>query len=171
MRIGIVNDVAALGFDPAMAQVTAQAGAALVLMHSIGTPVSMQDDPRYDDVLLDVYDYLAARVAQAEAAGIPRARLMIDPGIGFGKTEVHNLTLLKRLSLFHGLGLPVLLGVSRKRFIGTIGRQEVAERRVPGSLAVALAGVAQGAQVLRVHDVAETRQALLLWQAVNGVSE
>ena len=165
---GIVNDVAALGFDPAMAQVTAQAGAALVLMHSIGTPVSMQDDPRYDDVLLDVYDYLAARVAQAEAAGIPRTRLMIDPGIGFGKTEAHNLTLLKRLSLFHGLGLPVLLGVSRKRFIGSIGQEPQADRRTPGSVAVALAGVTQGMQMLRVHDVAETHQALRLWQAVNG---
>ena len=96
---------------------------------------------------------------------------MVDPGIGFGKTAAHNLALIRGLSLFHDLGVPVLLGASRKRFIGTIGREDVAEARMPGSVAVALAGVAQGAQVLRVHDVAETRQALRLWQAVNGVDE
>lgn len=168
---GIVNDVAAMGFDPEMASVVVASGAPVILMHSIKTPATMQDDPRYEDVLLDVYDFLNARIAGAMAAGISRDRIMVDPGIGFGKTATHNLLLVRRLSLFHDLGVPVLLGVSRKRFIGTIGRQEVAERRVPGSLAVALAGVAQGAQVLRVHDVAETRQALLLWQAVNGVSE
>jgi dihydropteroate synthase len=95
---------------------------------------------------------------------------MVDPGIGFGKTAEHNLLLIRRFSLFHALGVPLLLGASRKRFIGTYGQQPVAERRVPGSLAVALAGVAQGAQVLRVHDVDETRQALRLWQAVNGVA-
>lgn len=166
---GIVNDVSAMGFDAGMASVVADAGAPVILMHSVKTPATMQDDPRYEDVLLDVYDFLKARIAVAEAAGIARDRIMVDPGIGFGKTAAHNLTLVRRLSLFHDLGVPVLLGVSRKRFIGTIGREEVAERRVAGSLAVALAGVAQGAQVLRVHDVAETRQALRLWQAVNGV--
>lgn len=168
---GIVNDVAAMSFDPEMASVVAGAGAPVVLMHSVKTPATMQDDPRYEDVLLDVYDFLKARIAAAEAAGIARGRIMVDPGIGFGKTAAHNLALVQRLSLFHDLGVPVLLGVSRKRFIGTIGREEVAERRMPGSVAVALAGVAQGAQVLRVHDVAETRQALRLWQAVNGVAE
>jgi dihydropteroate synthase len=168
---GIVNDVAAMGFDPDMASVVAGADAPVILMHSVGTPATMQDDPRYEDVLLDVYDFLKARIAVACAAGISRGRIMVDPGIGFGKTAAHNLTLVRRLTLFHDLGVPVLLGVSRKRFIGTIGREQVAERRVPGSLAVALAGVAQGAQVLRVHDVAETRQALRLWQAVNGVVE
>jgi dihydropteroate synthase len=166
---GIVNDVAAMGFDPAMASTVAKAGAPVILMHSVKTPATMQDDPRYDDVLLDVYDFLMARIAVAEAAGIPRARIMVDPGIGFGKTAAHNLTLIRGLSLFHDLGVPVLLGASRKRFIGTIGREDVAEARMPGSVAVALAGVAQGAQMLRVHDVAETRQALRLWQAVNGV--
>ena len=168
---GIVNDVAAMGFDPEMASVVAGAGAPVILMHSVGTPATMQDDPRYEDVLLDVYDFLKARIAEAEVAGIARDRIMVDPGIGFGKTAEHNLALVRRLSLFHALGVPVLLGVSRKRFIGTIGREPLAERRVAGSLAVALAGVAQGAQVLRVHDVAETRQALRLWQAVNGVAE
>lgn len=161
----ILNDVTALRFDPAMAEVAAAAGVPVVLMHSVETPATMQDDPQYDDVLLDVYDALAARLAVAEAAGIARARLAVDPGIGFGKTLEHNLALLARLSLFHALGVPVLLGASRKRFIGTIGAEAEAAKRMPGSLAVALAGVAQGMQMIRVHDVAETRQALSLWQA------
>ncbi len=127
----------------------------------------MQADPYYEDVLLDVYDWLSERVAAAVAAGIARDRIMVDPGIGFGKTLDHNLTLIRNLSLFHGLGCPVLLGVSRKKFIGTIGAEAQAERRVPGSVAVALAGAAQGAQVLRVHDVWDTRQALALWRSVN----
>lgn len=167
----ILNDVTALQFDPAMAGAAAALGGPVILMHSIASPETMQDDPRYDDVLLDVYDALAARLAEAQAAGIARERLAIDPGIGFGKTLEHNLALLNRLSLFHGLGVPVLLGASRKRFIGTIGAEAEAARRMPGSLAVALAGVAQGVQMIRVHDVAETRQALSLWQAVtNGVA-
>ena len=161
-----VNDVTALRYDVAMASVVAKAGCPVILMHSIATPETMQDDPVYEDVLLDVFDALRDRVAVAEAAGISRDRIAIDPGIGFGKTLQHNLTLLARLSLFHDLGLPVLLGASRKRFIGTIGAEAEAARRMPGSLAVALAGVAQGAQMIRVHDVAETRQALSLWQAV-----
>lgn len=162
----LVNDVSAFLHDPAMAGAVAAAGAPVCLMHAQGTPQTMQADPRYDDVLLDVYDHLAARVAAAEAAGIARARILVDPGIGFGKTQAHNLALLARLSLFHALGCPILLGVSRKRFIGTIGQAPEPKARMPGSVAVALAGVAQGAQVIRVHDVAETRQALALWQAV-----
>ncbi len=162
----LVNDVSAFLHDPAMAGVVAAAGVPVCLMHAQGTPQTMQADPRYDDVLLDVYDHLAVRVAAAEAAGIARARILVDPGIGFGKTQAHNLALLARLSLFHALGCPILLGVSRKRFIGTIGQAPEPRARMPGSVAVALAGVAQGAQVIRVHDVAETRQALALWQAV-----
>jgi dihydropteroate synthase len=118
--------------------------------------------------LLDVYDALMQRVAAAEAMGIARSRIMIDPGIGFGKTAEHNLALIRGLSLFHGLGCPILLGASRKRFIGTIGKAAEASQRMPGSLAVALAGLAQGVQMVRVHDVAETRQAIRLWLAVNG---
>ncbi len=168
----ILNDVTALRFDPDMAGVAAKADAPVVLMHSIETPATMQDDPHYDDVLLDVYDALAERLANAEGAGIPRDRLAVDPGIGFGKTLAHNLALLSRLSLFHNLGVPVLLGASRKRFIGTISAEADAAKRMPGSLAVALAGVAQGMQMIRVHDVAETRQALSLWQAATkGQSE
>lgn len=166
----IVNDVSAMTFDPGMTAAVVETGAPVILMHSVGDPQTMQDDPRYDDVLLDVYDALAAHLAQAVAAGIPLDRLAVDPGIGFGKTLDHNLALIRRLSLFHALGVPVLLGVSRKRFIGTIAEEQVAARRMPGSLAVALAGVAQGMQMIRVHDAAETRQALRLWMASTGTA-
>lgn len=162
----LVNDVSALGFDPALGPLVAREGVPVVLMHAQGAPATMQDDPRYGDVLLDVYDALAARVAAAEALGISRANIAVDPGIGFGKTAAHNLALIRGLSLLHGLGCPILLGASRKRFIGSIGGADLAEARMPGSLAVALAGFAQGAQITRVHDVAETRQALRLWQAM-----
>ena len=167
-----VNDVTALRFDAGMAGLVAARGCPVILMHSVASPETMQDDPVYDDVLLDVYDALAERVRVAEAAGIRRDRIAIDPGIGFGKTLAHNLALLARLSLFHNMGLPVLLGASRKRFIGTLSAESDAARRMPGSLAVALAGVAQGMQMIRVHDVAETRQALNLWRAATkGHSE
>lgn len=163
----LVNDVSAFGFDPAMGPLVAQSGVPVVLMHSQGAPETMQDNPSYDDVLLDVFDALAARVDEAEAMGIDRRRIAIDPGIGFGKTQGHNLALLRGLSLLHALGCPILLGTSRKRFIGAIGQASRPEGRMPGSVATALAGVAQGVQILRVHDVAETRQALRLWQAMN----
>ncbi|MDO8883863.1 dihydropteroate synthase [Pseudotabrizicola sp.] len=168
---GIVNDVTALQFDPAMAGLVADAGVPVILMHSLATPATMQDNPVYEDVLLDVYDALAARVAMAEAAGIDRRRIAIDPGIGFGKTLAHNLALLARLSLFHSLGLPLLLGASRKRFIGTLTGEDEVARRMPGSIAVALAGVAQGVQMIRVHDVRDTRAALTLWQAATQHEE
>ena len=163
---GMVNDVSALGFDPEMARAVAQAGAELCLMHARGTPETMQDDPRYDDALLDVYDALAGRIAAAAAAGIPRERLIVDPGIGFGKTLAHNLVLLARISLFHGLGCPVLVGASRKRFVGTIGGAGSGPARSAGSAAVALAAFAQGVQMARVHDTKDTAQALRLWRAV-----
>ena len=161
----LVNDVAGFTFDPALAPFCAEAGLPVCVMHAQGTPEIMQNDPRYDNVALDIYDWLEARVCALEAAGIPRAQIIVDPGIGFGKTLEHNLTLLQTLSLFHGLGCPVMLGASRKRFIGTIGGTKEAGKRVHGSLAVALAGVAQGVQMLRIHDVAETQEALKLWQA------
>ncbi|WP_137112701.1 dihydropteroate synthase [Rhodobacter sp. SY28-1] len=163
----IVNDVSAFDFDPTLGPLVAKAAAPVVLMHAQGVPASMQDDPRYGDVLLDVYDALATRLARAEALGIDRSRIVLDPGIGFGKTLEHNLTLLRGMSLFHGLGCALLLGTSRKRFIGTIGRAEAPETRAPGSIALALAGVAQGVQITRIHDVAETWQALRLWQSLN----
>lgn len=163
----IVNDVSAFDFDPALGPLVATAGAPVVLMHAQGVPATMQDNPLYADVLLDVYDALAARLARAEALGIDRARIVLDPGIGFGKTQAHNLALLRGLSLLHGLGCVILLGTSRKRFIGAIGGADRPEDRAPGSIATALAGVAQGVQIVRVHDVAETRQALRLWQSLN----
>ena len=161
----ILNDVSALTVDPASVKTAATSGLPVVLMHAQGDPKTMQDDPRYDDVLLEVCDYLEARVAACEAAGIPRERLIVDPGIGFGKTLEHNLALLSGLSLFHGLGVPVLLGASRKRFIGALAEEPDAQKRMPGSLAAALAGAAQGVQILRVHDVRATRQALSVWTA------
>jgi dihydropteroate synthase len=163
----LVNDVSGLDFDPSLGKVVARAGVPVVLMHAQGLPGTMQDDPQYGDVLLDVYDGLSQRIDRAEAMGIARHQIAIDPGIGFGKTQEHNLALLRRMSLFHGLGCPLVLGTSRKRFVGSIGRAETADDRMPGSVAVALAGIAQGVQITRVHDVAETRQALRLWQALN----
>lgn len=162
----MVNDVSALTHDPEMAALVAEAGVPVCLMHAQGDPRNMQDDPRYGDVVAEVLDWLRARVAAAEAAGIAPARIVIDPGIGFGKTLAHNLTLLRSLSAFQDLGLPLLLGASRKRFIGTISGVERAADRLAGSLAVALHAAGQGVQLLRVHDVAETRQALALWAAL-----
>ncbi|MGB3409230.1 MAG: dihydropteroate synthase [Jannaschia sp.] len=164
----IVNDVSGGTFDPDLLATVAASGAPVCLMHSVGTPVTMQDDPSYDDVLFDVLDALAVRIAAAEAAGISRDRIIADPGIGFGKTRAHNLALLRRIGVFHDLGVPILLGVSRKRFIGDIGRAPQADDRLPGTLAVTLAAVAQGIQIHRVHDVAEVAQGLALWAAVTG---
>lgn len=167
---GLVNDVSGFDFDPDMATTVAASGAPVCLMHAQGLPETMQDDPRYDDVLLDVYDALAARIARAQAAGIARDRIVIDPGIGFGKTQAHNLAILRRISLFHALGCPILLGVSRKRFIGTLGGEDTgadaADGRAPGTLALTLAAVAQGVQIHRVHDVRDISQGLRLWRAV-----
>ena len=155
----ILNDVAAMTYDPAMADVARKAKAPICLMHAQGDPATMQANPTYDDVLLDVYDFLQERLLSAEESGISRDRVILDPGIGFGKTLTHNLALLRRISLFHSLGFPVLLGASRKRFIGTITGAKQADQRMPGSLAVGLAALGQGVQILRVHDIAETAQA------------
>ncbi len=125
----------------------------------------MQDEPAYADVLLEVYDFLEARIAAVEAAGIPRRKLIADPGIGFGKTIDHNLKLLAGIGLFHGLGVPVLLGASRKRMIGTMTGETNPKRRAPGSIGIALAAASQAVQIFRVHDVGETRQALDCWFA------
>ncbi len=162
----LLNDVSSLGFDPASLPLAAASGRKVCLMHARGDPRSMQDDPRYDDVLLDVCDFLEARIAASEAAGIVRTRILVDPGIGFGKTVAHNLALVRGLAILHGLGCPVLFGASRKRFIGALGDAPDPAGRLPGSLAVALEALRQGAQVIRVHDVAETRQALALWAAL-----
>lgn len=163
----IVNDVAAMGYDPLMAGVVVGSGAPVILMHAQGTPAGMQEAPSYDNVLLDVYDVLKEKLNAALAAGVPREKVVLDPGIGFGKTVAHNLALIRGLSLFHGLGCPILLGASRKRFIGSISGTDDATARMPGSISVALAGLTQGVQITRVHDVVETRQAFSLWRALN----
>lgn len=164
----ILNDVSAMSYDPAMAEVAAATGLPICLMHAQGTPETMQADPRYDDVVLDVYDYLAERIEVALAAGIKRTQIIVDPGIGFGKTLRHNLALLRRMSIFHSLGCPILLGASRKRFIGEISGAQDAAERMAGSVSVALDGIRQGVQIVRVHDTLHTRQAISLQTALFG---
>jgi dihydropteroate synthase len=164
----LLNDVSALTFDPASLALAAASGKPVCLMHAQGDPKTMQDAPHYDDVLLDVTDFLEARLKAAEAVGVPRARILLDPGIGFGKTARHNLDLIRGLAILHGLGCPLLFGASRKRFIGTLGGAPDPLARGPGSTTVALEALRQGAQVIRVHDAAETRQALALWSALNA---
>lgn len=164
----IVNDVAAMTYDSAMAGLVVERGVPVCLMHAQGDPETMQNDPRYDDVVRDVYDWLVERIAAAVSAGISRDKIIADPGIGFGKTLQHNVSLLQNLSIYHDLGCPILLGASRKRFIGTIGNAPDPLDRTAGSVAVALHGAAQAVQILRVHDTFETRQALSLQQAIFG---
>jgi dihydropteroate synthase len=160
----IVNDVTALR-EPGAIACIARTGACAVLMHMLGEPRTMQADPRYDDAAFDIHDFLQERVAACVTAGISLDRLAVDPGIGFGKTVAHNVELLDQFALFHGLGAAVLLGASRKSFIARLSRDEAPKDRLPGSLAAALRGLAQGAQILRVHDLAETLQALKVWRA------
>lgn len=161
----IINDVSALTHDPESLAVAARSEAAIVLMHMQGEPATMQANPTYSLASLDIVEYLEARVAACAAASIARSRLIVDPGIGFGKHAAHNLEIMARLGLLHALGCGVLLGISRKSLIAELHKAEPKER-IPGSLAGALQALAQGVQVLRVHDVAETRQAVATWRAV-----
>lgn len=163
----IINDVTGLTGDPESLAVAASTGAPVVLMHMRGEPRTMQQQPSYADVVVAVMAHLEGLVARALAAGIARDRIAIDPGIGFGKDVDHNVTLLDHTALFHGLGCPLLIGVSRKRFIAALSAGEAPKARLPGSLAAALHCLDQGAQILRVHDVAETVQAIALWRALN----
>ena len=163
---GLVNDVSALTHDERAAEVVAAAGVPVVLMHHQGDPQSMQDNPRYGDVLVEVYRWLEQRIAAVEATGIARANILVDPGLGFGKTVAHNLELLNGLALFHGLGCPVVIGASRKRMIGALSNEAPADQRLAGSLALALKAAEQGAQVIRVHDVPETVQAIKVWRGL-----
>jgi dihydropteroate synthase len=164
---GLVNDVSALTWDDRAAAAVAQAGCPVVLMHHQGTPETMQEAPHYDrPVVLEVYDWLELRIAAAEAAGIARHNILVDPGIGFGKSVQHNLRLLNNLALLHGLGCPIVLGASRKRMIGALSGEAPADQRLAGSIALALKGAEQGAQILRVHDVPETVQALRVWRGL-----
>jgi dihydropteroate synthase len=135
-------------------------------MHHKGAPETMQDDPRYDDVLVEVYLWLEERIAAAEAAGIARDRVLVDPGFGFGKSVAHNLEIMNGLALFHSLGVPLVVGASRKRTIGALSGEAAADRRLGGSIAFALKAVEQGAQIVRVHDVFETVQALRVWRGL-----
>ena len=167
----MVNDVSGLCWDERSAAVVARAGCPIVLMHHQGTPETMQKAPHYDrPVLLAVYDWLEERIAAAESAGIARERIVVDPGIGFGKTVQHNLEVLNGLSLLHGLGCPVMLGASRKRTIGALAGEAPADRRLAGSIALALKGAEQGVQLLRVHDVEETVQALKVWRGLRDAA-
>ncbi len=161
----IINDVSALTYDPASLAAAVKLGLPVVLMHAQGDPKTMNDNPTYQDVLIEVYDYLEARIEAAVAAGVPRNKLVVDPGIGFGKTFDHNLALIEGLSLFHGLGVPVLVGISRKGVTGRLAKEEDPKKRDFGSVATAIAAAAQGVQILRVHNVTATQQALTVWQA------
>ena len=163
----IVNDTSALRFDPAMAGVVARAGAGLVLMHMKGTPLTMQQDPRYGDVLAEIAAFLAERVRAAEESGIARDRIIIDPGIGFGKTFEDNLLLLRRQERFQEIGRPLLLGFSRKAFLGRILHLPPDER-LEGTIAAAVLSVARGAHILRVHDVGEVARAVRTAEAILG---
>lgn len=163
----IVNDVGALADDGAVAAV-AKSDASVVLMHMRGAPENMQDDPRYGDVVGDVFAMLAGRVAVCRAAGIPASRIAVDPGFGFGKTVAHNAALLRDLAAFHGLGCALTVGLSRKSFIGVWTGETDPRARVTGSVAAALAAVSRGAQIVRVHDVDETRRALDVWRHASG---
>lgn len=161
----LINDVSGFTFDDALAATALRQDVPVCVMHAQGDPATMQNDPHYDDVLLDVFDWLEERIEYLERQGIPRSRIIADPGIGFGKTDAHNLALLQRISLFHGLGVAVLLGVSRKGFIGRLANVQNPDARAPGSVSVALSAVNQGVQIIRAHDVAEHAQAIAMWRA------
>lgn len=163
----IVNDVTAFQRDPGMAALCAERGVGVVLMHMPGNPRTMQDDPRYDDVVDDVKAFLAARMEFAVGEGVAKERIWLDPGIGFGKTLEHNLALLRRLGELRELGRPLVIGTSRKSFIGKVDGSGV-EERIGGSIASSVLAAAEGADVLRVHDVAEMAQALAVARAVLG---
>ena len=156
---GIINDVGALHGDGAV-DAAAAAGVPVVMMHMQGTPETMQADPQYGFAPVEILEFLEARIQAAEAAGIPRALMAIDPGYGFGKTVTHNLQLINWTAMLHMLGVPILIGASRKSSIAKISAGEDADQRLPGSLALAMAALRQGAQMLRVHDVGETMQAV-----------
>jgi dihydropteroate synthase len=167
----MVNDVSALTYDDRAPAIVAAASCPIVLMHHQGPPETMQKGPHYEGPVLHVvYDWLAGRIAAAEAAGIARERIVVDPGFGFGKNVQHNLQLMNGLALLHGLGCPVMLGASRKRTIGALAGEAPADRRLPGSLAFALQAAGQGAQLLRVHDVPETVQALRVWRGLRDAA-
>ena len=161
----MVNDVSALSYDLRSAETVAAAGVPIVLMHHQGKPETMQNDPHYEDVIVEVYDWLEERIAEAQEE-IARDKILLDVGFGFGKTVAHNLELMNHLALFHSLGCPLVIGASRKRTIGALSGEAPADRRLGGSIAFALKAVEQGVQVVRTHDVFETVQALRVWRGM-----
>ena len=166
----IVNDITALTGDSASLETVAASGASVVLMHMQGTPETMQRAPAYALASHDVFRWLDARVAACVAAGIPRARIAVDPGIGFGKTDLHNMDILDRAGLFHSTGCAVVFGVSRKSFIGRIAGVDDPKDRLPGTIAATIMALDRGVQIHRVHDVAALRQAVSVWMARNAES-
>jgi len=162
----MINDVSALTYDARSAGVAASLNIPVVLMHHQGDPQTMQDDPRYDDVLVEVYLWLEDRIAAAVDAGVRRENILVDPGFGFGKNVGHNLELMNGLSLFHSLGCPLVVGASRKRTIGALSAEAPTDQRLGGSIAFALKAAEQGAHIVRVHDVFETVQALRIWRGL-----
>lgn len=166
----VINDVSALRHDPRSLEFAAASGAPVVLMHAPGEGEDLHGDAGYGDVVLDVFDWLAARRDAALGAGIAREKIVLDPGIGFGKTLAENLALLNALSLFHALGQPLLLGASRKRMVGALSNEAPAHQRLGGSLALAVKGMDAGVQLLRVHDVPETVQARDVWRGLRDAA-
>jgi dihydropteroate synthase len=162
----MINDVSALTYDARSAGVAASLNVPVVLMHHKGAPEVMQQDPRYDDVLIEVYLWLEQRIAAAVTAGVAREHILVDPGFGFGKKLAHNLEVMNGLALFHSLGCPLVIGASRKRTIGALSGEAPTDKRVGGSLALAIKAADQGAQIVRVHDVFETVQALRVWRGM-----
>ncbi len=167
----IINDISALEYDSSSLVVAAESDAFICLMHMQGQPQDMQKKPFYNNVVDDVYDYLEQRILQcSDTYRICKSRLIIDPGIGFGKTLEHNLLLLRNIKRFHDLGCPVLLGTSRKRFIAALGKDEPPMQRLGGSISSTIWGLSQGVQIFRVHDVLETRQAFDVFKAISETS-
>lgn len=162
----MINDVSALTFDTNACQVVASLGVPVVLMHHQGSPETMQQDPRYGDVLIEVFLWLEGRIEAAVDGGITRDKILIDPGFGFGKNVAHNLELMNGLAMLHALGCPIVLGASRKRTIGALANEAPVDQRLSGSLTFAFKAVEQGAQIVRVHDVPETVQALKVWRGL-----
>ncbi len=164
----ILNDVSALSYAPDSLSTAAALKLPVILMHALGTPETMQTDPVYKDVVVEVYDYLESRIEAAAAAGVPRAGIIADPGIGFGKTLAHNLSLLQSIALFHGLGVPLLTGVSRKGSVRKLSGVKGAKDAGAGSLAAAVDQISMGVQIVRMHDVIAARQAISVWSSLRG---
>jgi len=163
----MVNDISGLKFDSKMGDFCIESDVPVCIMHSQGIPETMQNEPKYIDVCLDIYDFLSQQIENLVNSGMQRKAIIVDPGIGFGKSLAHNLSLLRNISLFHGLGVPILIGVSKKKFIKTLAGLNENEDRMSGSISVALYARSQGVHIFRVHNVKETVQAMKLWHSVH----